>query len=160
MREAIYPGSFDPVTLGHLDIIKRGAKIFDKLTIAVLINVDKKGFFTIDERVNMLKEVTKEFENVEVISFSGLLIDLLNEKNNPVILKGLRNSTDFDYEMQMDILNKMLDQECETMYMISKLEYNAVSSSAVKQIIAFNGNVSSMVPENVLKKLKEKLNLV
>lgn len=160
MREAIYPGSFDPVTTGHLDIIRRGAEIFDKVTVAVLINVDKKGFFTVDERVIMLEEVTKEFDNVEIISFSGLLVDLLNERNNPVILKGLRNSTDFDYEMQMDILNKMLEGKAETMYMISKMEYCAISSSAVKQIVRFGGNIEGMVPSIVLKNLKEKLSLV
>lgn len=160
MREAIYPGSFDPVTTGHLDIIRRGAEIFDKVTVAVLINVDKKGFFTVDERVIMLEEVTKEFDNVEIISFLGLLVDLLNERNNPVILKGLRNSTDFDYEMQMDILNKMLEGKAETMYMISKMEYCAISSSAVKQIVRFGGNIEGMVPSIVLKNLKEKLSLV
>ena len=104
MRKAIYPGSFDPVTKGHLDIIRRGAKNFDKLTVSVLVNIDKKGLFTIDERVELLKEATKEFDNVEIISFSGLLVDLVKGEENLVILKGLRNSTDFNYEMQMDNL--------------------------------------------------------
>ena len=142
MREAIYPGSFDPVTNGHLDIIFRGAKIFDKVTVAILVNVDKKGLFTVDERVCMLKEVTKDYDNIEVISFLGLLVELVKIKGNPVILKGLRNSTDFEYEMQMDLLNKMLDESAETMYLVSNSNYAQVSSSAVKQIMKFNGNIN------------------
>lgn len=160
MREAIYPGSFDPITLGHIDIIKRAAKVFDKVTVAVLINVDKKGMFTIDERVEMIKQAISDFENVEVISFSGLLVNLVKEKKEPIIIKGLRNPTDFNYEMQMDILNKMLDKNCETMYFLADSKYNVVSSSAVKQIIAFNGNIEGMVPGIVLERVKEMLNLV
>ncbi|MGL4990381.1 MAG: pantetheine-phosphate adenylyltransferase [Sarcina sp.] len=160
MREAIYPGSFDPITLGHMDIIKRAMKVFDKLTVAVLINVDKKGMFTIEERVQMIKHAISDFENVEVISFSGLLVNLVKEKKEPIIIKGLRNSTDFNYEMQMDILNKMLDKKCETMYFIADSKYNVVSSSAVKQIIAFNGNIEGMVPSIVSERVKEMLNLV
>ena len=157
MREAIYPGSFDPVTNGHLDVIKRASKIFDKVTVAVLINVDKKGLFTTDERVEMLKEATKDFENVEVISFLGLLVELVRMRNNPVILKGLRNSTDFEYEMQMDLLNKILDEEVETMYIVSTPMYAQISSSAVKQIVRFNGNIDKMVPEFVKVKLLGKI---
>ena len=160
MREAIYPGSFDPVTNGHLDVIKRASKIFDKVTVAVLVNVDKKGLFTIDERVEILKEATKDFENVEVISFLGLLVELVRIRNNPVILKGLRNSTDFEYEMQMDLLNKILDQEVETMYIVSTPMYAQISSSAVKQIVRFNGNIDKMVPDFVKVKLLNKMGMI
>ncbi|MGL4451569.1 MAG: pantetheine-phosphate adenylyltransferase [Sarcina sp.] len=160
MREAIYPGSFDPVTIGHLDVIIRASKIFEKVIVAVLINVDKKGLFTIDERVKMLKEVTKEYDNIEVISFSGLLVELVKIKNNPVILKGLRNSTDFEYEMQMDLLNKMLDENVETMYIVSNPMYAQISSSAVKQIAKFNGAIDKMVPDFVKKKIVDKMGMV
>lgn len=160
MREAIYPGSFDPVTNGHLDIIRRGAKIFDKLTVSVLVNIDKKGLFTIDERVELLKEATKEFDNVEIISFSGLLVELIKERENAVILKGLRNSTDFNYEMQMDNLNKTLNEKCETMYLISTPEYSSISSSAVKQIARFKGDIGSMVNSFTKERVLEKVSMV
>ena len=160
MRKAIYPGSFDPVTKGHLDIIRRGAKNFDKLTVSVLVNIDKKGLFTIDERVELLKEATKEFDNVEIISFSGLLVDLVKGEENLVILKGLRNSTDFNYEMQMDNLNKILDSECETMYLVSIPKYSSISSSAVKQIARFGGDISFMVNDVTEKKILEKISMV
>ena len=160
MRKAIYPGSFDPVTKGHLDIIRRGAKNFDKLTVSVLVNIDKKGLFTIDERVELLKEATKEFDNVEIISFSGLLVDLVRGEENLVVLKGLRNSTDFNYEMQMDNLNKILDSECETMYLVSIPKYSSISSSAVKQIARFGGDISFMVNDVTEKKILEKISMV
>ena len=160
MRKAIYPGSFDPVTKGHLDIIRRGAKNFDKLIVSVLVNIDKKGLFTIDERVELLKEATKEFDNVEIISFSGLLVDLVRGEENLVVLKGLRNSTDFNYEMQMDNLNKVLDSECETMYLVSIPKYSSISSSAVKQIARFGGDISFMVNDVTAKKILEKISMV
>ena len=160
MRKAIYPGSFDPVTKGHLDIIRRGAKNFDKLIVSVLVNIDKKGLFTIDERVELLKEATKEFDNVEIISFSGLLVDLVRGEENLVVLKGLRNSTDFNYEMQMDNLNKILDSECETMYLVSIPKYSSISSSAVKQIARFGGDISFMVNDVTEKKILEKISMV
>ena len=160
MRKAIYPGSFDPVTKGHLDIIRRGAKNFDKLTVSVLVNIDKKGLFTIDERVELLKEATKEFDNIEIISFSGLLVDLVRGEENLVVLKGLRNSTDFNYEMQMDNLNKVLDSECETMYLVSIPKYSSISSSAVKQIARFGGDISFMVNDVTEKKILEKISMV
>lgn len=158
MKEAIYPGSFDPITNGHLDVIERGSKIFDKIVVAVLINIDKKGLFNIEERVELIKHATSHIKNVEVISFEGLLIDLLKKRNSNLIIKGLRNNVDFDYEAQMALINKNLDSDVETVFMISSPNNSFISSSAVKQIGKFNGNIDNLVPENIkeyiLKKIK------
>ena len=133
MRVAIYPGSFDPITNGHLDIIQRGCNIFDKVIVAVLINIDKKGLFTIGERVELIKKATAHLENVEVVSFNGLLVDLAKEYNARVILKGLRAVSDFEYELQMALMNSKLDPDIETLFMMTSIEYSYLSSSSVKQ---------------------------
>ncbi len=153
---AIYPGSFDPITNGHLDIITRAAKIYEKLIVAVLINVDKKSLFSIEERVNLIKKVTRDIKNVEVISFEGLLVDFARMKNSKVILKGLRTVSDFEYEFQMALMNSKLDSNIETVFMMTSSAYSYVSSSAVKQVVKFGGNIEGLVPIELIEEIKNK----
>lgn len=158
MRVAIYPGSFDPVTNGHLDIITRGSKVFDKLIVGVLVNIDKVGLFSIEERVELIKRVTSHLENVEVVSFNGLLVDLAKKNNARVILKGLRAVSDFEYEFQMALMNSQLDAEVETLFMTTSAANSFLSSSSVKQVAKFGGDIKGLVPDeiiyDVIKKIK------
>ena len=158
MNIAVYPGSFDPITNGHIDIIKRGAKIFDKIIVSVLVNVDKKSLFNIDERVELIKRVTSDIENVEVVSFEGLLVDLLKKYDTNVILKGLRTSIDFEYELQMAYMNKELDSEIETICMMSSPNNLHISSSCVKQVAKFGGNIEGLVPKEIVSDILTKIN--
>lgn len=153
---AVCPGSFDPVTLGHLDIITRGAKVFDKVIVAVLNNRSKQPLFTVEERVELLKEVTKDLANVEVDSFHGLLIDYVKEKNASAIIKGLRAVSDFEYEMQMASINRKLDEDVETFFMMTNNNFSYLSSSIVKEIAKYNAPVADLVPDIIEKALKEK----
>ena len=159
MKIAVYPGSFDPITNGHLDIIKRGAKVFDKIIVAVLVNVDKKYLFEIDERVELIKKVTRDIENVEVISFNGLLVNLLKECNTNIIIKGLRTTFDFEYELQMALMNNELDSNIETVCMMSSSKNLHISSSCVKQVAKFGGSIEGLVPSEIVSDIVTRINI-
>lgn len=157
MSKAIYPGSFDPMTCGHLDVIRRSASIFDELTVCVLNNVNKSALFSVEERVNILKEATKDLPNVKVESFSGLLIDYAKEKNIHVVVRGLRAITDFEYELQIAQTNRKLSGDVlDTMFLTTSLEYAYLSSSTVKEIASFGGDISECVPEFVAQLVYDK----
>ena len=157
MKAAIYPGSFDPVTYGHLDIIRRAASIFDELTVSVLNNTQKTPLFSVEERVKILEEATKDLPNVKIDSFSGLLIDYARRKDIHVAIRGLRAITDFEYELQTAQTNTMLSGgELDTMFLTTRLEYAYLSSSSVKEIAQFHGDISKCVPEFVAELLYEK----
>ncbi len=155
-RIAIYPGSFDPLTYGHLNIIERGRLLFDKLIVAVAHNTAKKTFFEFEERVEILREILKDVKDVEVDGFQGLLVDYAVRKNATVILRGIRTVSDFEYEFQMALANKMLNPSLETVFMMTDAKYSYLSSTLIKEIVHFGGSVTSMVPPLVEEKLKEK----
>lgn len=157
MQRAIYPGSFDPMTFGHLDIIERAASIFDELIVSVLNNTAKTPLFSVEERVNILKEATAHLPNVKVESFSGLLIDYAKKKDIHVAIRGLRAITDFEYELQIAQTNKKLSREnLDTIFLTTSLEYAYLSSSSVKEIAYFGGDISQCVPKFVADKVYEK----
>lgn len=157
MNKAIYPGSFDPVTLGHLDIIERTSMMFDRVVIGVLNNKSKSPLFSVEERVNMLKEVTSSLPNVEVQSFEGLLIDFVRENDARVIVRGLRAITDFEYELQMAQTNRVIAPEVDTIFLTTNLRYSYLSSSIVKEIAEFDGEISAFLHPAVAEKVREKL---
>ncbi len=156
MKIAVCPGSFDPVTLGHLDIITRACKIFDKVIVAVPDNPKKRASFTTLERINLIKKVTKGL-NVEVVPVRGLLADFAKNVGATAIVKGLRAMTDFDYEFQMALTNKKLNPELETMFLATSSENMFLSSSMVKQVAGFSGDISHFVPKEILEEIKERL---
>ncbi|AKP46746.1 MULTISPECIES: pantetheine-phosphate adenylyltransferase [Bacillus] len=155
-RIAVCPGSFDPITNGHLDIIQRGAKVFDKVYVAVLHNFAKKPLFTVEERMELIRKVTKHIPNVEIDSFHGLLVDYAKSVNANVILRGLRAVSDFEYEMQITSMNKFLDENIETFFMMTNNQYSFLSSSIIKEAAEYNAEISALVPKEVEKALKEK----
>lgn len=156
MRIAVYPGSFDPITNGHLDIIERASRIFDKVIVGVLNNKNKKPRFTSDERVMLIKKVTSHLDNVETASFDGLLVDFAKRQNASVIIKGLRTVNDFEYEFQMALLNKTLDNECETMFMMTNSKYSYISSSMVNELAGYEGDLAGLVPSEIIQYIKDK----
>lgn len=157
MIRGIYPGSFDPVTLGHLDIIKRASRTVNELIVGVLNNGGKTPLFSIDERVEMLKEVTKDIPNVKVMSFSGLLADFARQTESTLIVRGLRAISDFDYELQMAQTNRKLNPNVDTMFLTTSLEYAYLSSTTVKEVASFGGDISEFVPEPVVSRVRTKM---
>jgi pantetheine-phosphate adenylyltransferase len=153
---AVYPGSFDPVTYGHLDIIHRAANVFDKLIVAVLNNSSKNPLFTVDERVDLLRQVTRDVPNVEIDSFRDLLVNYLRSRDVHLVVRGLRAVSDFEYELQMASTNQKLDDHVETFFMTSKPKYSYLSSSIVKEIARFHGPVVDLVPLEVEEALRRK----
>ena len=160
MKIGIYPGSFDPITLGHMDIIERSTKIVDELYIAILVNSKKNPLFSVEERVKILQEATKDLKNVRIDSFSGLLINYAKSQNINVAIRGLRAITDFEYELQISQTNRKLSNgELDTVFLTTSLEYAYLSSSSVKEIASFGGDISQCVPESVAIKIYEKFGL-
>ena len=157
MKIAVYPGSFDPITCGHLDIIKRSAKLFDKVIVAVLNNSQKKPLFSVEERMNLIKRCISDISNVEVDSFSGLLVDYVKAKKADTVVRGLRAISDFEYEFQMELLNKKLSPETETIFMVTNLNCLYISSSVVKEICRYGGDTKGLIPEVIIEDVKYKI---
>ncbi len=156
MQTAVYPGSFDPCTNGHLDIIRRASRLFDKVVVAVLINEKKNPAFSLEERVDMLTSVTKDLPNVEICSFSGLLADFMEKNNYSVILKGLRAVSDYEYEFQMALTNRNLYSDIETLFMPCSSEFMFLSSSIVKEVAKYNGKLEGLVPGELISLIKHR----
>lgn len=156
MTIAIYPGSFDPITKGHLDVLETGAEIFKKVIITVSNNMNKNSFLTVEERIQLIKDSTKHLQNIEIDSFDGLTVNYAKTKNATVLLRGLRAVSDFEYEMQLSQTNSALSEDIKTVFLITKPEYNFISSSTVKEILLNNGDISKFVPEPVNKYLVQK----
>ena len=156
MKTAVYPGSFDPVTFGHIDVMKRACKIFDKVIVAVLVNSSKNPVFSAEERVELIRESVSDIQNVEVDYFSGLLVDYMKKKKAHAIVKGLRAISDFEYEFQMALLNRQLNREVDTVFLTTNVKYMYLSSSMVREIARHGGDVSQFVPKFVEERLAQK----
>jgi pantetheine-phosphate adenylyltransferase len=155
-RVAVFPGSFDPLTNGHVDIIVRGARLFDRIIVAILRNAEKRPLFTADERVSMARDVFHEYPNVEVESFDGLLVDYAQMKQASVIVRGLRAVSDFEFELQMALMNRRLGPDIETVFMMPAEQYTYVSSRLIKEVFSLGGPVAGLVPEGVEERLRDK----
>ena len=156
-KRALYTGSFDPMTNGHLDIIARSAKMFDELTVGVIVNPNKTPLFTKEERVAMIKEVTKEFGNIKVECFQGLLADYVNENDFDAVVRGLRATTDFEYEIQMAQMNaRLFKPGIESVFLMTSPEYSFISSSMIKEVVSLGGSVDDLIPELIMEKIKAK----
>ncbi len=155
--KAIYPGTFDPPTNGHLDLIARGAKLFEHLTVAILNNPVKNPLFTVDERVEMIKESTRQLGNVSVATFDGLMVDFARQQQATAVLRGIRAISDYEYEFQMALMNRRLAPEVETVFLQPAGRYSFVSSRMVKEVFSFGGSVEGLVPPNVLKRLRGRI---
>ena len=153
---AIYPGSFDPLTTGHVDIIDRGSRLFDRIIVGVLINLEKSPLFTVPERVSIARSVFRDYTNVEVDTFDGLLVEYARRKHATVIVRGLRAISDFEYEMQMALMNRRLNADVETVFMMPAEPYTYVSSRLVKEVVALGGTVTGLVPQLVEERLRDK----
>lgn len=159
MKRAIYPGSFDPITFGHLDIIERSSKIVDELVIGVLHNSAKNSLFSLDERVSMIKETTKHLPNVKVGSFDGLLVDYMKDIDASIIIRGLRAVTDFEYELQIAQTNHVQNEDIETIFLTTNLKYSYLSSTIVKEFASYGGDISKFVPEQFINRIYDKYNI-
>ena len=159
MKKAVYPGSFDPITFGHLDIIERSSKLVDELVIGVLRNSAKNSLFSLEERVSMIKEMTKDLQNVRVESFDGLLVDYMSQIGANIIIRGLRAVTDFEYELQIAQMNHVQKEEIETIFLITNLKYSYLSSTIVKEIASYGGDISKFVPKEHIGRIYEKYNV-
>jgi pantetheine-phosphate adenylyltransferase len=155
-KRAVYPGSFDPITSGHVDIIQRGLKIFDEILVAVLKNPKKKSLFTTKERMNMIQDFFVDHKDIEVKAFDGLLVEFAKNNNANIVIRGLRAISDFEYEFQMALMNRKLDSEIETLFMMPNLSYSFLSSELVREIFMLGGGLTDLVPVQVEKKLREK----
>lgn len=158
MKKAIYPGSFDPVTLGHMDVISRSAKLAKELVVVVMVNEGKRPMFSIEERVELLEQVTNDIKNVRVEYYNGLLVDFAKKEQADVIVRGLRAVTDFEYELQMAQTNRVLVPQIDTLFLTTKLEYSYLSSSIVKEVAGFGGDISRFVPDIVREQVMKKVN--
>ena len=155
---AVYPGSFDPLTNGHVDIITRGARIFDRIIVAILINAEKAPLFSMDERLKIAREVFKDLPNVEVDTFEGLLVDYVERRHAHVIVRGLRAVSDFEFEFQMALMNRRLNGKIETVFMMPAEQYSYISSRLIKEVFSLGGRVHGLVPDTVEERLRQKVN--